>query len=135
MKSHKQYIEAVGPEAHPRYLIADRDQGTWDGHDWDATRKKHLLFYTFQDAAKYLAEIIQFAEDFDKPQTTYRATVEVCVAGEVQMDPEELRKYLCKATKLCLTQPSPNDETVQVQIFWHDLQPVSERKGASDGQA
>ena len=77
----------------------------------------------------------QFAEDFDKPQTTYRATVEVCVAGEKQMDQDELRKYLYKATKLCITQPSPNDETVQVQILWHDLQPVSERKGASDGQA
>ena len=48
------------------------------------------------------------------------------------MDQDELRKYLCKATKLCLTQPSPNDETVQVETFWNDLQPVSERKGASD---
>ena len=134
MKSHKQYIEAVGPEAHPRYLIADRDQGTWDGGDWDASRKKYLLFYTFQDAAKELAEI-QFAEDFDKPKATYTATIQVTVAGEKQMDQDELRKYLYKATKLCLTQPSPNDETVQVQILWHDLQPVSERKGTSDGHA
>ena len=93
-----------------------------------------MLFYTFQEAGKYLAEI-QFAEDFDKRQVTYRATVEVCVAGEKQMDPDELRKYLYKATKLCLTQPSPNDETVQVEIHWSSLQPVSERKGASDGQA
>ena len=134
MKSHKMYVEAVGVEAHPRFLIADRDRGTWDGHDWDATRRKYLLFYAFQDAAKHLAEI-QFAEDFDKPQRTYRASVEVAVAGEKQMDEAELRQYLCKATKLVLTQPGPNDETVQIQINWHELQQVSERKGTSNGQA
>jgi hypothetical protein len=120
MKSHKMYVEAVGPEAHPRFLIADRDQGTWDGHDWDASRRKHLLFYSFQDAAKCLTEI-QFVEDFGKPQKTYRATVEVCLAGEKQMDEAELRQYLCKATKLCLTEPGPNDETVQIEINWSDL--------------
>lgn len=130
MESHKMYVEAVGPQAHPRFLVADRDRGTYDGHDFDATRKKYLLFYTFQDAAKCLWEL-QFAEDFDKPQVTYRATVEVTVAGEKQMNQDELRKYLGKATKLVLTEPGPNGETVQVEIFWNDLQPVSERKGLS----
>jgi hypothetical protein len=128
MKSHKMYVEAVGPAAYPRFLIADRDQGTWDGHEWDATRRKYLLFYTFQDAAKHLAEI-QIAEDCDKLQRTYKATVEVCVAGEQQMDEAVLRQYLTRATKLCLTEPGPNDETVQIQIDWSDLQFISELEG------
>ena len=122
MNDHQRYVLTFGPKTHRRCKIVDRNLGTWTGDNWSNDSRNARLYLDFQTAAHDL-QMIELFENYGEPSTTYRGTVEVTVVGhsQQQMDLQELREYLVRATKLSLTKAAPNGETVLVNVDWDEL--------------
>lgn len=118
----------VGPDRHPRFVIATGAGCVWTGDDWSTDESKALVYANPKLIERDIRRLADKWESMPKP---IRLEVKLVfeIDAEQPVDLESLKEYLKRNVEMDLDdedEPIPDGLRIQTSIRWDTLK--TERK-------